>query len=163
MKKTVISFWAVLACLLFAQAAMASEPDDFRQIKIFDSVRVFVDADGGTLDVVKLQEEAEKSFKEFMRGMPLNDDAFVNNYPKLGMNVKDVGIINIKVMTIKTKSGMNVYHLDFEFGVPPRQIYWDTAEMGIAPTAFDLDKAIRSDIGECMERFASDFHSIRGE
>jgi len=150
--------------LLWALPAVAGEDaEKFREVKILDDVMVFVDLDGGGLKVDEVRDYAIDSFVKHMRGMLVNNDAVVDNYPAEGLKLENVGYIILKVMDIRTKSGLNVYHLNFEFGIPPRSVYWDTATMGVAPTTHDLKKEVLEDVDEVMQKFSDDFYRIRGE
>jgi hypothetical protein len=141
--------------------ANAGRAEEFAKIKILDDIMVFVDVDGAGLDSETLRTFAIDAFKKSMRGMEVNNDAVVDNYPAEGYELTDVGYIIIKIMSMHTESGVNVYHLGFEFGVPPRQVYWDTAMMGVARNNLKLGKEVREDIEEVMNAFAKDFYSIR--
>ena len=87
----------------------------------------------------------------------------MDNYPAEGYTVENVGYIMIKVMSIRTEGGLNAYHLNFEMGIPPRQVYWDTATMGVAPTTLDLKKEVHEDIGEVMQAFTKAFQKARAQ
>jgi len=164
MRKTIFIPLTLLLALSLAFPALAADgPRKFKDIKILDDVLVYVDVDGGGLKADEIRQYAIDSFVRHMRGMLVNNDAVVDNYPAEGYELKNVGYIIMKIMDIKTKSGMNVYHLGFEFGVPPRQVYWDTATMGVAPTTRELQKEVLDDVDEVMEKFAADFYRIRGE
>lgn len=161
MKKIVL-----FACALVLMTAVAGFADDrakqFKDIKIVDDILVFTDVDG-MVSSREVREWALASFAKHMRGMKLNDDAYVNNYPAEGYTHANVGYIIIKMMSIRTEGGVNAYHVGFEFGIPPRSVYWDTAMMGIAPTTFDFKKEMKEDVDEIMVEFANDFYKIRGE
>ncbi|MDD3311479.1 hypothetical protein [Pseudodesulfovibrio sp.] len=159
----ILSLVLALALLRTLPAAAAEDADKFRQIKILDDVMVFVDLDGGGLKAEEVRGYAIDSFVKHMRGMLVNNDAVVDNYPAEGLKLENVGYIIMKVMDIRTKAGLNVYHLNFEFGIPPRSVYWDTATMGVAPTTHDLKKEVLEDVDEVMRKFSDDFYRIRGE
>nr|WP_321514031.1 hypothetical protein [uncultured Pseudodesulfovibrio sp.] len=152
----------VLAMVLGTTVAQASDDTEkYKKIKIFDSIQVFVDAN----DMVKADEVkayAQEYFQAFMGDMRLNDGAWVDNYPAAGYEIENVGYIIIKVMNIRTVGGVNAYHLNFEFGVPPRQLYWETAMMGIAPNTFDFKKELKEDVEAIIEKFADAFREKRG-
>jgi len=151
----------VLAMVLGATVAQASDDvEKYRKIKIVDSIQVFVDAN----DMVKADDVkvyATEFFQKYMGDMRLNDDAWVDNYPAAGYEIENVGYIIIKVMNIRTVGGVNAYHLNFEFGVPPRQVYWDTAMMGIAPNTFDFKKELKEDVEAIIKKFADAFREKR--
>jgi len=151
----------VLAMVLGATVAQASDDvEKYRKIKIVDSIQVFVDAN----DMVKADDVkvyATEFFQKYMGDMRLNDDAWVDNYPAAGYEIENVGYIIIKVMNIRTVGGLNAYHLNFEFGVPPRQVYWDTAMMGIAPNTFDFKKELKEDVEAIIKKFADAFREKR--
>jgi len=163
MRKMMLCMAALAFFICMQSPAMAGKTEDFKKIKILDDVMVFVDVEGDALDAVDVQKYAIEAFKKNMRGMEVNNDAVVNNYPAAGYELENVGYIIIKIMDIRTKSGMNVYHLNFEFGIPPREVYWDTATMGIAPTSLQLKKEAYEDVDEVMKEFADAFFKIRGE
>lgn len=152
-----------IALILVAAPAMADMAEEFKPIKIVDSIQFYEDIDGDVLNPTDLKAEGTKAFIANMRNMELNDDAWVNNYPAAGYKIENVGYMLFKLMDIKTASGMNVYHLHFEFGVPPRQVYWDTATMGIAPTTAEMKKEVNEDINEIMKSFADAFYKARGQ
>nr|WP_321257786.1 hypothetical protein [uncultured Pseudodesulfovibrio sp.] len=160
--KRFLSMVIVLAMVLGATVAQASDDvDKYKKIKIVDSIRVYVDAD----DMVKadeVQAYARKYFQAFMGDMRLNDEAWVDNYPAAGYEIENVGYIILKVMNIRTVGGVNAYHLNFEFGVPPRQVYWETAMMGIAPNTFDFKKELQEDVEAIIKKFADAFREKRG-
>ncbi|MUM76844.1 hypothetical protein GKC30_04265 [Pseudodesulfovibrio sp. F-1] len=155
----------ILAILLAATAvpARADMGAKFAAIRILDDITVLVDVAGGGLEPAELRSYAVNAFVRNMRGMVVNDGAVVENYPAAGYEPANVGYIIMKIMSMHTESGLNVYHLDFEFGIPPRQVYWDTATMGVAPTHLDLRKEVLEDIDEVMETFAAAFYTARGE
>lgn len=160
MKKTLaLLLLATIVCI--AVPAQANQFAKFKDIKIFDDILVFVDVDGEGIDKATIRDYAIEAFKKDIPEMELNDDAWVENYPAEGYTIENVGYIMIKLMSIRTKSGMNVYHLNFDTGIPPREVYWDTATMGVAPTTFDLNKEVKEDIGEVMKAFADTFHQAR--
>ncbi len=163
MKKTLglLLFAAIL--LMATTPAQANKFEAFKDIKIFDNILVYVDVDGDGLDPFNLREQAVAAFKKDLPSMVLNDDAWVNNYPAEGYTVENVGYIMIKVMSIRTEGGLNAYHLNFEMGIPPRQVYWDTATMGVAPTTLDLKKEVHEDIGEVMQAFTKAFQKARAQ
>lgn len=163
MKKALglILFTALL--LAGTSPAQANQFEAFKDIKLFDNILVYVDVDGKGLDPFELREEAVEAFKKDLPGMELNDDAWVENYPAEGYTVENVGYIIIKVMSIRTEGGLNVYHLNFECGIPPRLVYWDTATMGVAPTTFDLKKEVKEDIYEVMKAFSEAFFKARAQ
>ena len=164
MRKTFILSLALLLALAWAIPALADdEAGKFKDIRILDDVMVFVDVEGGGLTAEDVRQYAIKSFVRHMRGMVVNNDAVVDNYPAEGYELRNVGYIIMKIMDIRTKAGLNVYHLGFEFGIPPREVYWDTATMGVAPTTRELKKEVLEDVDEVMEKFATDFYRIRGE
>ncbi|MEF2230846.1 MAG: hypothetical protein V3571_07950 [Pseudodesulfovibrio sp.] len=164
MRKMVMILPAFLLALFLVFPALAADgPQKFKDIKMLDDVMVYVDVDGGGLKADEVRDYAIDSFVRHMRGMLVNNDAVVDNYPAEGYELKNVGYIIIKIMDIRTKSGVNVYHLGFEFGIPPREVYWDTATMGVAPTTRDLRKEVFEDVDEVMDKFAGDFYRIRGE
>lgn len=163
MTRRIIPIFLAVTLFLSATPCWADQFVAFKDIKIFDNILVFVDVDGEGLTPAELKVEAVQAFKKFVPEMELNDDAWVENYPAEGYTVENVGYIIIKVMSIRTESGMNVYHLNFETGIPPRLVYWDTATMGVAPTTFQLKKEISQDINEVMELFAKAFHKARGQ
>ncbi|MFH1915321.1 MAG: hypothetical protein ABIK45_13730 [Pseudomonadota bacterium] len=154
-----------LAALLAATAvpARADMGEKFAAIRILDDITVLVDVEGGGLEPADLRAHAIDAFLKNMRGMKVNDDAVVNNYPAAGFELTNVGYIIMKIMSIRSESGLNIYHLDFEFGIPPRQVYWDTATMGIGPTHLDMRKEVLEDIDEVMQTFATAFFAARGE
>ncbi len=163
MKKALGLLLISAVMLLATSPAQARSFDAFKDIKIFDNILVYVDVDGDGLDPFELREQAVEAFKEDITGMILNDDAWVDNYPAEGYTVENVGYIMIKVMSIRTEGGLNVYHLNFEFGIPPRQVYWDTATMGVAPTGLDFKKEVKEDIDEVMKTFSEAFFKARGQ
>jgi len=150
----------VLAVGLPAQAAT---PEQFKPIQIVDNILAYVDIEGDAFDATDVKNKALAAFAENMRGIKVNDSAYVDNYPSAGYELENVGYIIIKVMSIRTEAGLNVYHYHFEFGIPPRSVYWDTATMGVAPTSRALKKEVFEDIDEVMKKFATDFYKIRGE
>ena len=153
----------MLVMFIAAQSAFASEKTEkFKKIRILDNIMVFVDADD-MIDAKDVQASAIAAFEKYMRGMKVNDNAYVDNYPAEGYEIENVGYIIMKVMSIRTEGGVNAYHLGFEFAIPPRQVYWDTAMMGIAPTRFDFKKELLEDVDEIMQEFAKAFYEIRGE
>jgi len=154
--------FAMLLVLLLTGSAFASDSGDFKKIKIFDDIIVFTDVDD-MLPQGVVREEAIRLFGKYMGDMVLNDNAYVDNYPAEGYTIENVGYIMIKVMSIRTKGGVNAYHVDFEFGVPPRQVYWDTAVMGVAPTTFDFKKELFEDLDEVMQKFATAFNEKRSQ
>ena len=156
-------FLALALFMLSALPALADKAEEFKKIKILDDVMVFVDVDGDGLKVAEVRDYAIESFVKNMRGMLVNNDAVVDNYPAEGYELENVGYIIMKIMSMRTKSGVNVYHLGFEFGIPPREVYWDTAIMGVAPTTFDLKKEVLEDVDEVMKEFSAAFYKIRGE
>lgn len=158
-------FVLVLVLTIFTAVGIASasdRSDNFREIRILDDIMVYVDADGMIKDS-EVKAYALAAFEKYMRGMKTNDDAYVDNYPAKGYKHENVGYIIIKIMSIRTEGGVNAYHLDFEFGIPPRRVYWDTAMMGIAPTTFDFKKELLEDVDEVMQMFAKAFYEIRGQ
>lgn len=160
MKKVLV---AILLVMLMAVTASASELGDrFKKIQIVDDIIIFTDVDD-MIQAPEVKAHALKAFNNHMRGMIVNDNAYVDNYPAEGYTLENVGYIIMKVMSIRTKGGVNAYHVGFEFGIPPRQVYWDTATMGIAPTTFDFKKELFEDIDEIMESFATAFYKERGE
>jgi len=163
MRKVSIVLLALALFLLSALPAMADKADEFKKIKILDDVMVFVDVDGDGLKVDEVRDYAIDSFVKHMRGMLVNNDAVVDNYPAEGYELENVGYVIMKIMGMRTKAGINVYHLGFEFGIPPREVYWDTATMGVAPTTFDLKKEVLEDVDEVMKEFSDAFYKIRGE
>lgn len=162
MRKTLVLV-LFTAILLVGSPALADKGDLFRQIRILDDIMVFVDIEGDAFDVATIKAHALSAFKENMRGMEVNNDAYVGNYPAQGYELENVGYIIIKIMSIRTEAGLNVYHYNFEFGIPPRQVYWDTATMGVAPTSLELKKEVSEDIDDVMKVFAAEFYAIRGE
>jgi len=161
--KKVFVLAIMLAMFMVAGSALASEQTDkFKKIKILDNIMVFTDVED-MIDAREVKANAIKAFDKYMRGMKVNDDAYVDNYPAEGYDLENVGYIIIKLMSIRTEGGVNAYHLDFEFGIPPRLVYWDTAMMGIAPTTFDFKKEVLEDVDEVMQEFAKAFYEIRGE
>jgi len=163
MKKVLVLILFVAVFVAAYSPAQAGKADEFKQIKILDDIMVFVDVEDDALDAVELKAHAIKAFKSNMRGMEVNNDAVVDNYPAEGYTLEDVGYILLKVMSIRSSGGVNIYHLNFEFGIPPRQVYWDTAMMGVAPTSLDMKKEVSEDIDEVMKEFADAFFMIRGE
>ncbi|WP_285905494.1 hypothetical protein [Pseudodesulfovibrio pelocollis] len=155
----------ILAAVLVATTvpARADMGKKFAAIRILDNITVLVDVEGGDIDPAELRAHAIDAFTRNMRGMEINDDAVVDNYPAAGFELVNVGYIIMKIMSIRSESGLNIYHLDFEFGIPPRQVYWDTATMGIGPTHLDLRKEVLEDIDEVMQTFAAAFFAARGE
>ncbi len=163
MKRIVLFIVLLIGVILIHSPVMAGKTEEFRKIKILDDVMVFVDVEGKALDAVDIQQYAIAAFKKNMRGMEVNNDAVVDNYPAEGYELANVGYIIIKIMDIRTQGGVNAYHVGFEFGIPPREVYWDTATMGIAPTSHDLKKEVYEDVDEVMKEFADAFFKIRGE
>lgn len=163
MRKIFIVLLTLALFLLSALPALADRAEEFRKIKILDDVMVFVDVDGDGLKVDEVRDYAIDSFVRHMRGMLVNNDAVVDNYPAEGYELENVGYIIMKIMGMRTRSGVNVYHLGFEFGIPPREVYWDTATMGVAPTSLKLKKEVLEDVDEVMQEFSNDFYKIRGE
>lgn len=161
MKKIVL-----LACALVLVLAVSGFAEDrstqFKEIRIVDDIMVFTDIDD-MMSSQDIRAYAHKAFDKYMRGMKVNDDAYVNNYPAEGYRLENVGYIIMKVMSIRTEGGVNAYHLGFEFGIPPRSVYWDTAVMGIAPTTFAFKKELKEDVDEVMQEFAKAFYELRGE
>ena len=163
MRKVSVVLLALALFLLSALPAMAGMAEEFKKIKILDDVMVFVDVDGDGLKDQEVRDYAIDSFVRHMRGMLVNNDAVVDNYPAEGYELDNVGYIIMKIMSIRTKSGVNVYHLGFEFGIPPREVYWDTATMGVAPTSLSLKKEVLEDVDEVMQEFSDAFYKVRGE
>ncbi|WP_419784808.1 hypothetical protein [Pseudodesulfovibrio sp.] len=164
MRNKVILLCMLAVFVLFTSPAAADDnAEKFRKVSILDDIMVFVDVDGGGLSVDEVRNYAIDSFTKRMRGMLVNNDAVVDNYPAEGLKLENVGYIIMKVMSLRTRSGVNAYHLNFEFGIPPRTVYWDTATMGVAPTSHDLKKEVLDDVDEVMQKFADDFYRIRGE
>jgi hypothetical protein len=163
MRNILVSLMIAAVLLAAWTPASAGRAEDFAAIKILDDVMVLVDVDGDLLDAGELRTHAIDAFTSAMGGMEVNNDAVVDNYPAAGYELANVGYIIIKIMSIRTEGGLNVYHLGFEFGIPPRLVYWDTATMGVGPTRVDLRKEVLEDIDEVMQAFAADFRSIRGE
>ena len=163
MRKVSVVLLALALFILSALPAQADRAEEFKKIKILDDVMVFVDVDGDGLKVAEVRDYAIESFVKNMRGMLVNNDAVVDNYPAEGYELENVGYIIMKIMSMRTKSGVNIYHLGFEFGIPPREVYWDTAIMGVAPTTFDLKKEVLEDVDEVMKEFSTAFYKIRGE
>lgn len=163
MRKVSIVSVTLALLLLSSLPALAGKAEEFKKIKILDDIMVFVDVDGDALKVDEVRDYAIDSFVRHMRGMLVNNDAVVDNYPAEGLELENVGYIIMKVMGMRTQSGVNVYHLGFEFGIPPREVYWDTATMGVAPTSMDLKKEILEDVDEVMKEFADAFYKTRGE
>jgi len=161
MKKTLL-LALMLVVFMAVGAAASDQADKFNKIKIVDDILVFTDVDD-MIDAREVKALAIKSFEEHMRGMKVNDNAYVDNYPSEGYELDNVGYIIMKIMSIRTKGGVNAYHIGFEFGIPPRSVYWDTAMMGIAPTEFDFKKEVSEDVDEVMQDFAKAFYKIRGE
>jgi hypothetical protein len=162
MKKVFVMAIMLVMFMVVGSAFASEQTDKFRKIEILDNIMVFTDVDG-MMDADEVKASAVKAFDTYMRGMKVNDDAYVNNYPAEGYELENVGYIIIKLMSIRTEAGVNAYHLDFEFGIPPRLVYWDTAMMGIAPTSFDFKKEVLEDVDEVMQEFAKAFYDIRGE
>lgn len=161
--KKILSFFLVLAIMLLSSLpALAGKAEEFRKIKVLDDIMVFMDVDGGTLKADEVKAYAAESFARYMRGMQVKKGVG-ENYRAEGYTLDNLGYIIMKVMSIHTRSGVNVYHLGFEFGVPPRDVYWDTATMGIAPTRMSLKKEVLEDVDEVMKNFADAFYGIRGE
>ena len=163
MRKVSIVLLALALFLLSALPAMADKAEEFKKIKILDDILVFVDVDGDGLKAAEVRDYAIDSFVRHMRGMLVNNDAVVDNYPAEGLALENVGYVIMKVMGMRTQSGVNVYHLGFEFGIPPREVYWDTATMGVAPTSLKLKKEVLEDVDEVMQEFSDAFYKIRGE
>jgi hypothetical protein len=163
MRKFFVSLMLAAVLALAWSPARAGKAEEFADIKILDDVMVFVDVDGDGLSAEALRAYAIEAFKKDMRGMEVNNDAVVDNYPAEGYELANVGYIIMKIMSMRTEGGTNVYHLGFEFGIPPRQVYWDTATMGLAATTLDLKKEVLEDIDEVMAMFAKDFYAIRGQ
>lgn len=161
--KKVIVLVILLVMIVVARTASASEmANEFKQIKILDSIMVFVDADD-MISPDEVKASATAAFDKYMRGMKINDEAYVDNYPAEGYTLENVGFILMKIMSIRTGGGVNAYHVDFEFAIPPRQVYWDTAMMGIAPTTFDFKAELLADVDEIMQEFAKTFYEKRSE
>lgn len=163
MQKIFGCFLVVALLLASGLPAQAVTPEQYKDIRIVDNILVYVDIDGDSFDAAAVKDKAMAAFAENMRGMEVNDHAYVDNYPAAGYNLENVGYIIIKVMSMRTESGVNVYHYNFEFGIPPRSVYWDTATMGVAPTSRALKKEVFEDIDEVMKTFAADFYKQRGE
>ncbi len=163
MRKSFIASMVLALFVLSAFPVMAGKAEEFKKIKILDDILVFVDVDDDALKADQLKGYAIDSFVRHMRGMLVNNDAVVDNYPAQGYELENVGYIIMKVMSIRTEAGLNVYHLGFEFGIPPREVYWDTATMGVAPTSLKLKKEVYEDVDEVMKEFADAFYGIRGE
>ncbi|MGL1863929.1 MAG: hypothetical protein OCC46_15505 [Pseudodesulfovibrio sp.] len=163
MRKLIVSSLFLAVLLVATSPAMADQAEKFKRVKIFDDIIVFVDVDDDTIDALEIKGRAISAFKANMGSMAINNDAYIENYPTQGYEIDNVGYLMIKVMSIRTQGGVNVYHLDFEFGVPPRQVYWDTAMMGVAATGLDLRKEVYEDVDTAMATFATAFKKIRGQ
>ncbi|QJB54948.1 hypothetical protein [Pseudodesulfovibrio sp. zrk46] len=163
MRRLTVFLIATVLMLAVVSQASAATPEQFKPIRIVDNILAFVDIEGDAFTAEEVREKALEAFAKNMRGMEVNDGAYVNNYPAAGYKLENVGYIIIKVMSMRTEAGLNVYHYHFEFGIPPRQVYWDTATMGVAPTSRALKKEVFEDVDEVMQAFAKEFFKLRGE